>query len=124
MGLITSGLKELIEKNALALATAGADSQPHNIAVAYCLVRDDKIIISNSHIVESIDNLKNNPKVSLAVWHKDWEDVCVGFEIKGEAENCTTGPWFDLVKNLPENEGYDIKSAIVVTVKEIKKLLS
>lgn len=121
---ISSGLKKLIEDNALALATISADGFPHNIAVACCKVVDDKIVISNSHIYETIVNLSVNNHISLAVWHKDWEDVFVGFEIKGSAENFTEGKWLDFVKKLPENDGYDIKSAIVITVESIKKLLS
>lgn len=124
MSIITSGIKKLIEDNALALATISKNGRPHNIAVACCKVFGNKIIISNSHIKETIKNIKNNKQVSLVVWHKDWEKVCIGFELKGRAENINTGKWFDFVCNLPDNEGYDIKSAIVVTVLKIKKLLS
>lgn len=114
----------MIEDNALALSTVDEDGSPHSIAIAYAKVIDDLIIITNTHIKESIANLRKNNNVALAVWNKEWETACVGFEIKGEAENQTAGEWFEFVKNMPENEGYDIKSAIVVKVKNIKKLLS
>jgi hypothetical protein len=68
--------------------------------------------------------LKINKNVALVVWHKDWENVCVGVELRGIAEEQKTGKWFDLIKKLPENQGYNIKSAIVVKVKKVKKLLS
>ncbi len=124
MSLITPGIKKLIEDNALALATTGKNNQPHVIAVAYCKVFGDQIIISNAHIKETIKNLLINNKVSLAVWHKDWEKVSIGFELLGTGNNVTKGKWFEFVKNMPDNKGYDIKSAIVVKVSKIKKLLS
>ena len=122
--LVTPGIKKLIEANALSFSTVDNRGNPHNIAVAYVRVFDDYIVITNVHIKESIENLKNNPNVSLVVWNKDWEAVCVGFEIKGAAENQTSGIYFDFVKNMPDNEGFDVKSAIVVHVNKIKKLES
>lgn len=121
---ITPGIKKLIEANALGFATADKNGKPHNIAVAYVKVFGDNIIISNSHIKESIKNLANNRNVSLVVWNKEWERACVGFEIKGVAKNQTSGKWHEFVKKMPDNKGYDIKSAIVVKVNKIKKLLS
>jgi len=124
MLIITPGIKKLIEDNALSLASIDKNGNPHNIAVAYCKVVDDNIIISNAHIKETVKNIAINGKVSLSVWHSDWEKVCIGFELKGLAKNFISGKWFDFVKNLPDNEGYDIKSAIVVKIKSVKKLLS
>lgn len=120
--LITPGIKKLIETNAMGFSTVDKDGNPHCIAVAYTKVFDDDIIITNVHIKESIANIAKNENVSLAVWNKEWEDVCVGFEIRGVAENQVSGKYFDFVKNMPDNEGYDVKSAIVVHVKKIKKL--
>ena len=124
MSIITPGIKKLIEDNALALATISKNGRPHNIAVAYCKVFGDKVIISNSHIKETISNIKNNKQVSLVVWHKNWEKICVGFEMTGRAETINPGKWYNFVKNMSDNEGCEIKSAIVVTVFKIKKLLS
>lgn len=122
--MISSGLKQLIESNAIGLATVDKNGKPHNIAVACVKVVEDKIVISNSHIHESIKNLKYNDSVSLVVWNKEWEKACVGYELKGKAKNHTEGKWFEYVSNLPDNEGYKIISAIVVTITKIKKLLS
>lgn len=121
--LISPGLKKFIEINAIGLATASKAGKPHNIAVAYVKVIENKIVISNTHIKDSIRNLKSNNNVSLVIWNKNWETACVGYEICGKAYNYTKGKWYELVKNLPDNEGYDVKSAIVVTVTKIKKLL-
>lgn len=122
--MISLGLKKLIESNALGLATVGKNGKPHNIAVACVKVDGDNIIISNAHIKESIKNIKRNKDVSLVVWNKEWEKACVGYELIGSAKNYTGGKWFDYVCKLPDNKGYKIKSAIVVKITKIKKLLS
>ena len=122
--MISPGLKKFIESNAMGLATAGKSGKPHNIAVACVKVAEDKLIISNAHIKESIKNIKHNENVSLAIWNKEWEKACVGYEIIGKAKNYTSGKWFDFVRSLPDNKGYKIKSAIVIKITKIKKLLS
>lgn len=122
--MISMGLKKFIESNAMGLATIGKNGKPHNIAVAYVKVFDGKIVISNVHIKESIENLKYNDNVSLAIWNKEWEKACVGYEIIGKAKNYTEGKYFDYVRGLSDNDGYKIISAIVVKIIKIKKLLS
>jgi len=122
--LISLSLKKFIESNALGLATVSKAGKPHNIAIAYVKVINNQIIISNAHIKESIKNINYNNNVSLVIWNPEWEKSCVGFELIGKAKNYTDGKWLKYVKELPDNDGYDIKSAIVVKVKKIKKLLS
>lgn len=122
--LISPALKNFIEANALGLATVSKSGKPHNIAVAYAKVVENKIVISNAHIKESVKNLKYNNNVALVIWNKEWEKSCVGFEFTGTAKNYTEGIWLEYVQKLPDNKGYKITSAIVVTVKKIKKLLS
>ena len=122
--MISLGLKKLIEANAIGFSTVDQEGKPHSIAVAYVKVVNDKLVITNSHIKESIKNLEENKNVSLVVWNKEWEKACVGFELKGKAQNHVSGKWFEIAKNIPENKGYDVKSAIVVTVLKIKKLES
>lgn len=122
--MISAGLKKLIEANAIGLATIGKNGKPHNIAVACVKVEEDKIVISNTHIKETIKNLKKNNNVSLVVWHKEWEKACVGFELVGNAKHYTEGKWFEYVKNLSDNKGYKVMGAIVIKITKIKRLLS
>jgi predicted pyridoxine 5'-phosphate oxidase superfamily flavin-nucleotide-binding protein len=120
--MITPGIKKLIESNAIGFSTVDKSGKPHSIAVAYCKVFGDKIVITNSHINESVKNITSNKNVALVVWNKEWEKACVGFELKGVAKNHLSGRWFEFVKNMLDNKGYKIKSAIVVEVKKIKRL--
>ncbi|MFA6184435.1 MAG: pyridoxamine 5'-phosphate oxidase family protein [Parcubacteria group bacterium] len=120
--MVTLGLKKFIESNAMALSTVGRNGSPHNIAVAYVKVVDGKLVISNAHIKESIKNIEKNENVSLAIWNKEWEKACIGYEIIGKAKNYSSGRWFDFVCSMPDNDGYKISSAIVVKIIKIKKL--
>lgn len=111
-------IKKIIEENPMALATADPDGNPHVIAVAYVKVKDEKIVITNNCMKVTIKNLKKNPNVCLAVWDKNWR----GYQIKGKAKYFEEGEWYNFVKSLKENKNESCKGAVVIEVKEIKKL--
>ena len=120
---INEGMKKMIEENALGLATIGKDNKPHNIAVAYVkVVSDNELVISNNYINETIENIIQNPNVSLVVWNKEWKDACIGYELKGIAEYYTEGKWIDFIKTIPINEGEPCKGAILVKINNVKVL--
>ena len=110
-------IKEIIEKNPLALATI-KEGKPYVIAVAYVKVKDGKIIITNNYMKTTVENIKNNKDISLAVWNKKWE----GDQLNGEAEHYDSGKYLEFVKSLEENKNESPKGAIVVKINEIKKL--
>lgn len=121
--MINEGMKEMIENNALGLATVGEDGNPHNIAVGFVkVVSDDELVISNNYLEETIENLKRNSSVSLVVWERDWEENCVGYELKGTAEYFTEGEWVDFIRKIPVNEGEPCKGAIVIKVNKVEVL--
>ncbi len=125
MNEITSEIKKLIEKNALAFATIDENGNPHCIAVGYIkVVSENQIIISVIHIIQTLKNIKRNNNVVLVVWNRNWEDdrVCEGYELKGKAEYFTFGKWKEFVDNLPENKDENPRGAILITVEKIKKL--
>ena len=120
---IDAQLKKLIEENALAFATVDESGKPHCIAIGFAkVVSPNQILITDNFMGETRINLKTKPQVSLCVWSRDWEENCVGFELKGNAEVFTEGQWHDQVKKMPKNEGCPCKAAILVTVEKIKKL--
>ena len=120
---INSGIKKLIEKNALALATIDENGNPHCISVGYPkVVSKNQIVLSVIYIVETIKNIERNNNVALVVWNKNWEEVCEGYELKGKAEYFTSGKWKEFVDNLPENKNESAKGTILITVDKIKKL--
>lgn len=120
---IKTEIKKIIEGNALALATTDKNNNPHCVAVGYPkVVAEDKIVISAIYVEETLKNIERNNNIALAVWGRDWEKTCKGYELKGKAEYFTSGKWKKFVDNLPENKGENPKGAILISVEEIKKL--
>ena len=119
---ISSDLKEKIENNALSVATVDSKGKPHCIAVGFCKVVDNKIIITDNFMSETPRNIKSNPSIAITLYSRNWEDDCWGFEIRGTAKYFKEGKWRDFVKSLKENKGCSAKGAIVITVEKIKKL--
>lgn len=109
-------IKGLIEKNVLSLATS-KNNKPHQIAVAYVKVLDDRIIITNNFMQETKRNIISNKNVSLIFWSDNG-----GYELRGKADYSSSGKWLDFVRNLKENKGLKPKGAIIVKIKKIKRL--
>ena len=121
--ILLNEIKNLIENNALAFATIGEDGNPHCVAVGFVkIVSENKILISDNFLIETVKNIRNNPNVALAVWSRNWEDNCEGYELKGVADYFQEGEWREKVKVMPENKGLAAKGAILITVTKIKKL--
>jgi len=113
----------MIEENAMGLATIDKSGNPHNIAVGYVqVISKNQLLISNNYLIETIENIKHNPNVSLAVWMKEWKKNCVGYELKGKAEYFIEGKWLEAIKKLPINKGEPCKGAILVTINKVKVL--
>jgi len=110
-------IKRIIEKNPVALSTISKECKPYVIAVASVKVKDDKIIVTDNYMGITLDNLKNNPHVSLVVWDKDWK----GYNIQGKAEYFDKGIFLDFVKSLKENKDEPCKGAIIIEINDIKK---
>ena len=115
--LINNKLKDLIEKNAMSLATVSYRS-PHVIGVAFVkIISKNQILVTNNCMNVTINNLKKNNNVALAVWDKDWN----GYQMLGTAKYFTSGKWMDFVKKMPENKNEKPKGAILITINKIKK---
>ncbi|MDP2924829.1 MAG: pyridoxamine 5'-phosphate oxidase family protein [Nanoarchaeota archaeon] len=114
---IEKEIVKMIEENPIALATIN-DNMPHVVFVSYVKVKEGSIIITNNYLVKTIENIKKNPNVSLACHDKNWN----GYEINGEAEYFDYGKWLDFILSIKENKGEPCKGALVIEIKEIKKL--
>lgn len=112
--------KELLETEAVAVATINEDGSPNLIAIGYArVVSPNTIIITDNFMKHTPENIKRDPRICLAVWTKDWEE---GYKFVGKAEYQTSGKWADYVKNMKVNKDYPAKAAVVVTVEGIFKL--
>lgn len=118
-----SKLKKLIENNPLALATVNEDGAPHCIAVAFAkVISKNQILITDNYMTKTTKNIQRISKIAITVWNRNWEENCIGYELKGDAKYFKQGKWYERVKKIPENEGEPCKGAILVTVNKIKKL--
>ena len=122
--MINEGIKNMIENNALGLATIDNEGNPHNIAVAYVkVISKNQIIISDNYLKETLENIKVNNNVSLVVWAEKWKEACMGYELKGKAEYFTSGKWLEFIKKIPVNKDEPCKGAILITLNKIKPLI-
>ncbi len=113
----------MIEENVLGLATVDKSGNPHNIAIGYVqVVSENQLVITDNYIEETLQNLKENPNVSLVVWSGNWKSNCMGYELKGKAEYFIQGKWVELIKKIPVNKDEPCKGAILVTIDKIKVL--
>ena len=123
MKKINEGMKNIIENNALGLATIDKNGNPHNIAVSFVkVVSKDELVITNNYLEETIENIKINPNVSLVVWYRNWEENCIGYELRGKAQYSVDGKWIEFIKKIPVNKNEPCRGAILVKVNKIKIL--
>jgi len=121
--LINEGIKNIIENNALGIASIDKSGNPHNIALGYVrVVSSNHLLVSDNYLVETVDNIRKNPNVALVVWTRNWEKSCIGYELKGKAEYFTSGKWLETIKKIPENKRAPCKGAILITINKIKVL--
>ena len=117
---ISKRQKELLETEAVAVATINPDGSPNVIVIGYAkVVSPTEIVVTDNFMKLTRENIERDPRVCLAVWTKDWEE---GYKFVGEAEYHTKGKWAKFVKELEENKGYPAKGAIVVKVEKIYEL--
>jgi predicted pyridoxine 5'-phosphate oxidase superfamily flavin-nucleotide-binding protein len=119
---INKQLKKLIEGNVLALSTVDKNGNPHTVAVGDVkVVSKNQILIGNCFMKNTIKNFQRNNNVALAVWNRNWEKKCIGYELKSAARYFTSGKWMKMVEKI--HKGFNPKGAILVTVKKIKRLV-
>lgn len=110
-------IKEKLENKYVSLASVTPDNKPHAIAVEVNKVEDNKIIITDNFMKTTVENIKNNPNVSLVLI--DGEN---GWRINGKAKYYDSGKWLNFVKSLETNKRYNPKGAIIINIEEVKEL--
>ncbi len=122
MVIINNELKQLIEENALALATVDENNNPHCIAIGDVkVISKNQILIGDNYLIETLKNIKRNPNIALVVWNKNWKENCIGYELKGVIEYFTSGKWYKMIKEI--HKGFPAKGAILVTINKINSLV-
>lgn len=110
-------IKNEIKNKIAALATVNQKNLPHAIAVEINDIIYNKLIITDNYMKTTINNIKNNPNISIVFWDKN-----AGYRIDGKAEYHNSGKWLDFVKSLKENMRFPTKGALIINITEIKKI--
>ncbi len=119
--MINTELKKLIEENALAFATVDEYGNPHCIAVADVkVISKNQMLVGDNYLIETIKNIDRNPNTAFAVWNRNWEENCIGYELKGTAKYFTEGKWHEMIKKI--HKGFPAKGAVLITINRIKRL--
>ena len=116
MKLSEKQLDLLKRRNLIVLATSDLKGNPRAIIVELNKVEDNKIIITDNQMEKTKDNILENNNISILAFEEDYH---YGIKISGSAEYYTKGEYFDYVKNLETNKGYNPKGTIVIDIKEI-----
>lgn len=91
----------------ITLATSSKDSMPNaNVVISLGFV-EDRLLVANCQMNNTIKNLKEN------------KNICVvgGYlRIKGTVEIFSSGKYFELCKSTPD---YKVNNAILITIKEV-----
>ncbi|EKE21169.1 MAG: hypothetical protein ACD_7C00319G0004 [uncultured bacterium] len=100
--------KENFEKGKeLVLATSSIDNVPNaNIVISLGFV-DDKLLVANCQMNNTIRNLKENNKICVVSGY---------YRIKGSVEIFSSGKYFDLCSG--DSGDYEVRNAILITINE------
>ena len=115
---ITPHIKGIIEGNPIALATIDERGRPYIIAITcYKVIGRDKLLLCDTYMKKTLDNIQNNSNVALVAWSKNYE----GYQFFGKAEYYRDGELFHLCKKLKAEKGLPCKGALLIKVDKITK---
>ncbi len=113
-------MKEAFKKMKIfPVATASKDGTPNVIPLGIVeLVHDDTIWITDNFMKKTMDNLKENPKISLYLWGPEIKGC---YQIKGATTISTKGKEYDEMKAKinKKNPALPARSLIVVKITDV-----
>jgi predicted pyridoxine 5'-phosphate oxidase superfamily flavin-nucleotide-binding protein len=115
--VLTNEQIKIIEKNPCAISTITKDNKPYAIVVAYCKVKDNKILITDNYMKNTKNNILNNNYLSLVVWNKDWKSL----KIQGTVKYKIDGKEYNYIKNIDENKNDPCKGVLIFNIKSINE---
>ncbi|MCA9360683.1 pyridoxamine 5'-phosphate oxidase family protein [Candidatus Nomurabacteria bacterium] len=88
----------------------------HVVPVSTVKVVNNQILLVNYFMTKTLENILENPKVSLAAWRG-----LAGYQIKGVVEYVTEGETFDLIVEMVADTLPDrvVKGVLVLTPEEV-----
>jgi predicted pyridoxine 5'-phosphate oxidase superfamily flavin-nucleotide-binding protein len=108
-------ISENIESQLAALCTVMDSNIPNAIVIEISKVwEDNKILITDNYMNQTIKDIKQNPNTTLLVWDDEGSKKYIG-----KAEYFTEGEYLDIVKGLSHNEGFPCKGVVALTVEKV-----
>ena len=96
------------EGKEIILATSSKNGVPNaNIVISLGFV-DDKLLVANCQMSNTIKNLKENQNICVVGGY---------FRIKGKVKIFSSGKYFDLC--VQKSKGYSVRDAILITINEV-----
>lgn len=99
------------------LATADSNRIPNAVPIHFCKVLDnDRLMLVNNYMKKTINNINENPNVSVSVW-----EGRTGYQFKGTAKIETSGVNFEAGKEMVKkvNPKLNSKGVVIVDVDSI-----
>lgn len=105
--------KEAFKKSQeLVLATCSSDAEPNaNIVISLGFV-DDKLLVADSQMSTTLENLQSIKRVCVVAKTKDEY-----YRIKGSVEIFNSGKYYDICNE--SDKQYPTKNAILISVEEV-----
>ncbi|BAW31239.1 MAG TPA: pyridoxamine 5'-phosphate oxidase family protein [Methanothermobacter sp.] len=116
--MLNDEMIDAIEKNLVFVATASSDGTPNLVPIGFTRPIDDKrILIVDVFMKKTINNLEENPKISIIVQNVKEHP----YQFKGTAKIFKSGKFFEEAVEWAQNVMSEVepKSAILMTVEEI-----
>ena len=95
------------------LSTVDSDNKPHSIIAISIGFYDDKLLIADCYMDQTIRNLELNNNICVVGGY---------FRVKGTADIFKDGKYFDICKDKNKDSGFVVKSAILITINEVTNL--
>ena len=111
-----------IKNNEWVIFSTSKNNIPHSIIVMPSRIEEDKIILSNIQMNNSIANISNNPNCFIDVYLKNSNDKQIKIDCLAQVYN--NGKLYDEIKeyeernNLPED--LKVRSIIVAEIKKVE----
>lgn len=92
----------------IVLATSSEKGVPNTNIVVSLGIFDDKLLVANCQMSNTISNLNKNPNICVIGGY---------FRIKGKVEIFSSGKYFDICTQ--NNKKYPVKNAILISINEV-----
>ena len=111
-------IKFILQHRTVILASADKTSRPRAIFVEVNKADKEEIVITDNEMKITKENILANNRAFLLAYDSDFSRL---INIIGTVRYFSSGPYFELAKNLPENKDYSPKGVLVIQVERAEE---